>query len=113
MTVYTGFSSEIGTKLRDWAVGQAGGQLLLLGSVVLKWTKDAVEIDKSLNQAFKEVQMSYFFFNFLYLTTWQNKLNKKPYIDLSDCTGPNIYVCPLYFNLIHQSPVLFYVQEEW
>ena len=21
----TGFSSEIGTKLRDWAVGQAGG----------------------------------------------------------------------------------------
>ena len=22
---YTGFSSEIGTKLRDWAVGQAGG----------------------------------------------------------------------------------------
>ena len=23
--VHTGFSSEIGTKLRDWAVGQAGG----------------------------------------------------------------------------------------
>ena len=23
--MYTGFSSEIGTKLRDWAVGQAGG----------------------------------------------------------------------------------------
>ena len=23
--VFTGFSSEIGTKLRDWAVGQAGG----------------------------------------------------------------------------------------
>ena len=22
---FTGFSSEIGTKLRDWAVGQAGG----------------------------------------------------------------------------------------
>ena len=22
---HTGFSSEIGTKLRDWAVGQAGG----------------------------------------------------------------------------------------
>ena len=27
----TGFSSEIGTKLRDWAVGQAGA-----GSIVLK-----------------------------------------------------------------------------
>ena len=25
MLGYTGFSSEIGTKLRDWAVGQAGG----------------------------------------------------------------------------------------
>ena len=24
--VSTGFSSEIGTKLRDWAVGQAGGR---------------------------------------------------------------------------------------
>ena len=24
-SVHTGFSSEIGTKLRDWAVGQAGG----------------------------------------------------------------------------------------
>ena len=24
-TRYTGFSSEIGTKLRDWAFGQAGG----------------------------------------------------------------------------------------
>ena len=23
--MFTGFSSEIGTKLRDWAVGQAGG----------------------------------------------------------------------------------------
>ena len=33
---HTGFSSEIGTKLRDWAVGQAGGQLLLSGSIVLK-----------------------------------------------------------------------------
>ena len=32
----TGFSSEIGTKLRDWAIWQAGGQLLLLGSIVLK-----------------------------------------------------------------------------
>ena len=33
----TGFSSQIGTKLRDWAVGQAGaGQLLLSGSIVLK-----------------------------------------------------------------------------
>ena len=32
----TGFSSEIGTKLRDWAVGQAGGQLLLSGNIVLK-----------------------------------------------------------------------------
>ena len=33
----TGFSSEIGTKLRDWAIGQAGwGQLLLSGSIVLK-----------------------------------------------------------------------------
>ena len=25
----TGFSSEIGTKLRDWAVGQAGGSIVL------------------------------------------------------------------------------------
>ena len=25
MAGYTGFSSEIGTKLRDWAVGQTGG----------------------------------------------------------------------------------------
>ena len=25
LVAYTGFSSEIGTKLRDWAVGQAGG----------------------------------------------------------------------------------------
>ena len=24
-TLYTGFLIEIGTKLRDWAVGQAGG----------------------------------------------------------------------------------------
>ena len=34
----TGFSSEIGTKLRDWGVGQ----LLLSGSIVLKWLKYAV-----------------------------------------------------------------------
>ena len=40
----TGFSSEIGTKLRDWAVGQAWGQLLLSGSIVLKWLKDAVQV---------------------------------------------------------------------
>ena len=33
---FTGFSGQIGTKLRDWAVGQAGGQLLLPGSIVLK-----------------------------------------------------------------------------
>ena len=38
----TGFSSEIGTKLRDWAAGQAEGQLLLSGSIVLKSLKDAV-----------------------------------------------------------------------
>ena len=25
LRIFTGFSSEIGTKLRDWAVGQAGG----------------------------------------------------------------------------------------
>ena len=30
---YTGFSSEIGTKLRDWAIGQARGQLLLGGEI--------------------------------------------------------------------------------
>ena len=34
--LFTGFLSEIGTKLHDWAVGQAGGQLLLLGNIVLK-----------------------------------------------------------------------------
>ena len=34
--VRTRFSSEIGTKLRESAVGQAGGQLLLSGSIVLK-----------------------------------------------------------------------------
>ena len=32
----TGISSVIRTKLRDWAVWQAGGWLLLSGSSVLK-----------------------------------------------------------------------------
>ena len=33
---YTGISSEIGTKLRDWAVLAGQGLLLLSGSSVLK-----------------------------------------------------------------------------
>ena len=34
--ISTGISSDLGAKLRDWAVRQAGGRLLLLGSLVLK-----------------------------------------------------------------------------
>ena len=30
---HTGFSSEIGTKLRDWAVGQAGGSCYSLAAL--------------------------------------------------------------------------------
>ena len=33
---HTGISSQIRTKLRDWAVWQARAQLLLSGSIVLK-----------------------------------------------------------------------------
>ena len=38
----SGISSQMGTKSSDWAIGQAGGRLLLSGSIVLKWLKDAV-----------------------------------------------------------------------
>ena len=40
-----GISSYLGAKLRDcWAIRQAGGRLLLLGSIVLKSLEDPVQV---------------------------------------------------------------------
>ena len=41
---HTGISSEIRTKLRDWAISRLAGkrQLLLSGSIILKRLKDTV-----------------------------------------------------------------------
>ena len=55
----TGFSSEIGTKLRDWAVGQAGGSCYPRAALSSNDSKTLyIEIEKNEFQNKRRVRIS-------------------------------------------------------